>query len=119
MLRQLCDELANEKAVQCPHLSLFVKRAHTNHLNEKYMTFFFIICTVCYNTNLKYPSYKRTNVTFNSDYTGYNTHHRLQFHLKPEFKDTEKWCISVTFFEATQALKLVSDKVLDTAAFFS
>lgn len=41
MLRQLCDELANEKAVQCPHLSLFVKRAHTNHLNEKDMTFFF------------------------------------------------------------------------------
>lgn len=58
MLRQLCDELANEKAVQRPHLFFFVKRALTNHLNEKHDIFF--LSSVQCVTNLKYPSYKRT-----------------------------------------------------------
>lgn len=76
-LRQLCDELANGKAVHCSNPFFFVKRAHTDHLNEKHMAFFFIICTVSYNTNLKYPFYKRTNTTFKSDYNGYTTRYHL------------------------------------------
>lgn len=46
MLRQLCDELANEKAVQRPHLFFFVKRALTNHLNEKHDIFFYHLYSV-------------------------------------------------------------------------
>lgn len=83
------DQLASGKAVQCPNPFFFVKRAHMDHLNEKWHFFFVIICTACYNTNLKYPSYKRTNITCRSDCNGYTTQHHLQFHPKPESKEAE------------------------------
>lgn len=41
MCRQLSDELVNKRLPIAPNPFFFVKRAHTDRLNEKYMAFFF------------------------------------------------------------------------------